>query len=887
VQPLLSTALAAVHDPTIAILSSLIYVPCLDPLLSLEQISPRPEVFGGFSEAATSRTPSDDQGTDRGSEMSEASQLVEEFASQLCELREHCGTPSLARLVELSADLAHPLARATISDKLNGKSLPSWDFVLSFVTACLRHAERSGVCDTDEQRDMRRWDDLHLQLLEDVSRSAFERRHLQAARRGLALRRANVSLQPVVGTPVSDPAPVVPRQLPPDLRVFAGREDELAILTRLADEAATSGGTVVITAIEGTAGIGKTALAVHLAHQKVDAFPDGQLYVNLRGFDAGGLTVNPSVALRGFLDDLAVPPDRIPDNLDGQAALYRSLIASRRMLVVLDNARDPDHVRPLLPGAPHCLVLVTSRNRMASLVAREGAGALPLDLLSDREAWELLGKRIGDERVNAEPEAVTEIITLCARLPLALAIVAARAVLQDHFPLAALADELRSARRTLDALSPGDPNADVRVAFSWSYDKTSHDAARLFRLLGLHGGPDIGVAAAAALADVEPHQARRLLMELSEARLLDERGPARFSTHDLLRAYASELVQETESSSAQRAAARRLLDFYLATAHAAMSEMFPLVGPIEIVAPADAPRDPSVTDYETAWAWFETEHRVLLTALDVAAAYDLDEHLWQLAWGLQDYFRRRGLWHEWASSQEVALTAAFRLGDPLAQAHCHHGIGRATSWLGRYQTAEKHFETALRIFAEHDDQLGQAHAQLDFAQMYSYQGRPQDAVPHATTALALAREAGDLRVQAKALNNGGWYAAQLGDGENALELCQQGLTLFIALEDRRGQSNTLDSVGYAHALLGNHEEALQYYERSLVLRRELGDLHGEAATLTHVGDSLEATGDLPRARSAWQDALIILEELGHTDALEVADKLARANATATTTPPTG
>ena len=299
------------------------------------------------------------------------------------------------------------------------------------------------------------------------------------------------------------PSQVMPRQLPLAARHFTGRQAELAVLIDLADQAAKADGTVVIVVIDGTAGIGKTALAVHAAHRAADRFPDGQLYVNLRGFDPAGLPIEPSDATRGFLDAFVVPGACVPAGFDAQVGLYRSFLAGRRMLVLLDNARDVGQVRPLLPGTPGCLVVVTSRNRLTGLILAEHAQPLTLGLLPATEAHDLLASRLGADRMAAEREAAQEIIDQCAGLPLALSIVASRAAAQPCFPLAALAAELPHTCAGLAGPHSGDPDTDVREVFSWSYHRLPDQSARVFRLLGLHSGPDIGAAAAAALAGAD------------------------------------------------------------------------------------------------------------------------------------------------------------------------------------------------------------------------------------------------------------------------------------------------------------------------------------------------------------------------------------------------
>jgi NB-ARC domain len=335
-------------------------------------------------------------------------------------------------------------------------------------------------------------------------------------------------------------AAVVPRQLPAAPAHFAGRQRELSSLTGWLD-AGTAAGQTVILAIGGTAGVGKTALALHWAHQVQHRFPDGQLYVNLRGFDASPAPVAPADAISVLLESLDMPTDRIPQRLDAQTGLYRSLLTGRRMLIVLDNARDEAQVRPLLPGAPTCVTLVTGRGQLAGLVATEGARPLTLDVLSETESRQLLASHLGAERVAAEAAEAAELAALCARLPLALAITAARAALRPAFPLASLIAGLRDIRQRLDWLDAGDQAADLRAVFSWSYRLLGEPAARMFRLLGAHPGPDISQAAAASLAAVCGPEARAALGELTRANLLQEQAPGRFALHDLLHASPASL----------------------------------------------------------------------------------------------------------------------------------------------------------------------------------------------------------------------------------------------------------------------------------------------------------------------------------------------------------
>jgi len=362
------------------------------------------------------------------------------------------------------------------------------------------------------------------------------------------------------------PAPrlqrVVPRQLPTAPSHFAGRAAELQALTRLVNGAGDAGGTVMISAITGTAGVGKTTLAVYWGHQVAYGFPDGQLYVNLRGFGPTGPPVTSAEAIKGFLAAYQVPSAAVPASLDTLAGLYRSLLAGTRTLVVLDNARDVDQVRPLLPASPGCLVLVTSRNQLAGLVANEGARLVTLDVLPEAEAHELLVSRLGSSRVRAEHDAVTELARLCAGLPLALGIAATRAAARPDFALTALAAELGEGQGRLDSLDTGDAAGSLREVFSWSHQQLSHSAGRLFRLMSVHPGPDMSVQAAASIAGIAVPDAQRALSELTGASLVAERSPGRYGCHDLLRTYAAEQATDCDGDVEVRAAMHRMLDHY-------------------------------------------------------------------------------------------------------------------------------------------------------------------------------------------------------------------------------------------------------------------------------------------------------------------------------------
>jgi DNA-binding SARP family transcriptional activator/Tfp pilus assembly protein PilF len=682
-----------------------------------------------------------------------------------------------------------------------------------------------------------------------------------------------------VAAPGSEEAPgpvpggTVPRQLPAAVRHFAGRIAELKTLSGLLDQTAQAPGMVVISAVSGTAGVGKTALAVHWAHQVADRFPDGQLYVNLRGFDPGGRVVAPAEAVRAFLDALGVPAQRIPPGLDAQAALYRSLLAGRRILIVLDNARDAEQARPLLPGTAGCLALVTSRNQLTALVADAGAYPLVLDLLTSDEAYQLLAHRLGPDRVAADDEAVEQIIAACARLPLALAIAAARAQ-QSGFPLATLAAELHTYGNRPNPPDTGDIRAQIQAVFSWSYTTLTQAAASLFRLLGLHPGPNITAPAAASLSGLPPAQVRPLLAELARAGLLGEQAPGRYGFHDLLRAYATGLAHSTDSDQERDAAIVRLLDHYNHTAHTATRHLNPARDPIPVPLRPSAPgaTPEPLTDYDAASGWLDAEQPVLLAAQRLAADAGRDTHAWQLAWSLDPMLHRRGRWHEQAEAWQAALPAADRLPHPAA-ATAHSLIGQTVIKLGYDEQADTHLHHALRLYTEATDSIGQAHTHYALALLWWRRDRPDRALDHARQALTLYRAAGHSPGQAAALNAVGWYHGLLGDHTRALTHCRQALTLYQQAGDRDGQAGTWDSLGYAHHHLGHHTRAADCYRHALTLLRDLGDHYNEATTLTRLGDTHHAAGQPDQARTAWTDALGILTDLDHPDANELRAKI--------------
>ncbi|GAA3837930.1 BTAD domain-containing putative transcriptional regulator [Saccharothrix violaceirubra] len=664
--------------------------------------------------------------------------------------------------------------------------------------------------------------------------------------------------------------PTPPRQLPAPPRMFTGRSRELGVL------GAGPEADLMIATISGTGGVGKTWLALHWAHRHLDRFPDGQLYVNLRGFDPGARPVAPAVAIRGFLDALGVAAGAIPSDPDAQAALYRTLVAGKRVLVVLDNAAGAGQVAPLLPGGPPCAVLITSRNRLTSLVATHGALPVPLTMFSHDEAHELLVGHLGADRLAGEPEAAEDLLRYCAGLPLALGIVTARVATDPGMPLAVPAGELRDLSTRLDALDTGD-ELNARAVFSWSYRTLGPATAKLFRLMSRHPGPEMGGSAVASLAGTPAGTVRPLLAELVRAHLLTESRHGRFAFHDLLRAYAIELADRHDTEADLRRAVHRLLDHYLHTAHTADRLLEPLRDPLVLAAAVPGAVLDRITDHRRALDWFRTELPALVGAVGLAAGHRLDEHAWQLPWTLVTFLDRSGLWTDYVATQRTALDAARRRDDRDGQARAHRLLGNALGRIGRDDDARKHFGEALDLYDDTGDRVGLARTHRAICWLLGQRGRFTEALHHATCALELFQAAGHRSGEARAVNAVGWYHSLLGDHASALRLCESALALHRELGSTDGEASTLDSIGHAHHHLGDHVRAMACFEQALSLYDELGDRNGKIESLCHLGETRQAVGDLDAAARAWRQALSIMEEVGHPDADRIRAVLARTS----------
>jgi DNA-binding SARP family transcriptional activator/Tfp pilus assembly protein PilF len=655
----------------------------------------------------------------------------------------------------------------------------------------------------------------------------------------------------------------VPRELPCGIRDFTGRETELAALSGLLGQQAGEDAppAVVISAIGGTAGVGKTALALQWAHRMADRFPDGQLYVNLRGYDLGQ-PMPATDALAGFLRALGVPGQDIPAEEDERAARYRSLLAGRRMLVVLDNAGDVGQVRPLLPGTPGCAVMVTSRDALAGLIARDGAVRLGLDLLPLADAVSLLRALIGSQ-VDADPESAAVLAARCCRLPLALRVAAELAAARPQTPLADLSGELADQQQRLDVLDVGgDPRTAVRAVFSWSYRHLDPEAARAFRLAGLHPGADFDPCAVAALTATTVAQSRRLLEVLARAHLVQPAGAGRYCMHDLLRAYAAEQAGAIDPGQQRHAALTSLLDYYARAAAGAMDALHPAEKQRRPQPPAPARPVPPPPAPPAARDWLDAQRASLVAVTAYAAGHGWPGHAVTLAGILSRYLRVDGHSPDAQAVFAAGLRAAQQTGDLAGQAQSLRGLGVVHTWQDHHPQAIDKFQSALQLYRQIGDRLGQAQTLHDLGIVDWRQGRTQEAVSHYQQALALSRDTGDRLGEGRALINLGNIATRQGDHEQAAGRYREGLAIFRELGDRNAEAIALDNLGEMLCRQGRYQQAEAHLGPALAIFRELGNRHGEADVLQNLGYAFRGQGRFQQAAGFCQQALAIFGELG-------------------------
>ena len=658
---------------------------------------------------------------------------------------------------------------------------------------------------------------------------------------------------------------LVPAQLPLDVAGFTGRERELEQLESLAVAEADSA--MVICVIDGTAGIGKTALAVRFAHRVARRFEDGQLYVNLRGFDPRQPPLLPEEALRGFLHGLGVHPGRIPVDIADLEGAYRSLVARRRVLVVLDDAASVDQVRPLLPGTHTCMVLVTSRSRLGGLAARDGARRITLDVLAHDEAMALLAWIVGRERVTAEQDACHAVTGLCGSLPLALRIAAEWAVTHPSSPLSELATRLNDERTRLGVLATDDDEtAAVRPVLSSSYRSLPPDAARAFRLLALHAGPEFSVPAASALLAVSPADAGRLLEALTSRHLLQEPQPGRYRFHDLLRLYAAERAEDDEAPADRADALRRVLGWYLQTANATDTVLIPqrLRPPREPV-PGITP-EIAFSARDEALDWCEAECANIIAAVGQAADSGQYDTAWKLCMALTGFFYLRKHWAYQISAYRTGLRAARQAGNAYGETWILINLGVACRELGRFDEALQHFQAALTIARRTGDAWAEGYAQTNIGDTHHAAQRFENAADHYLRALAIAQEieqrTGQDPGQDITLTSLANTYRMLSRFDDALNCSGRALAIARENGDRWGEGFAHHSIGDTFRDLGQFREAIDHLQQGLTIREEIGDQHGQARILHSLGSALRDAGQIGAAYMAWSQAIAIFHDLG-------------------------
>ena len=756
-----------------------------------------------------------------------------EFIDALARLRIWAGAPSYRRLAKLVGPTLRPpqeLAQSTLADLFQPRRRR---IDVDLATATVR-ALGLG------EAEVARW------------RTACVRVQTQA--------HAQTHLRP---PPRADGPMAVYRQLPADLATFHGREKELARLMAraMAPEGGTAPATVVVSAIEGMAGIGKTRFAVHAAHAlvAVGRFADVQLYVNLRGFDPESAPADPAAVLDGFLRQLGVPPADMPPGLDERAAMFRDRLHERSALVLLDNAADENQVLPLIPAGPDCLVLITSRRSLAGL---DGAELCRLDVFSPGEALDLLVRIVGAERVAAEPEAAERIGELCGRLPLAVGLVAARLRARTAWSLHAMANRL--AEDGLEAFSAGDRR--LRAVFDLSYRELPDPAQRLFRALGAFPGDDFGAETAAAAAGLGATHARTLLEQLCDEYLLQERTSGRYSSHDLLRGYARQVQSESEPEWAEVAA--RLVSYYLHTADNADRALSPAAPLDREIPPGCTPTE--FADREAALAWFDLEYANLLAILEFALDRGDLHAAAQLPMIMSGYFFLRARASDWAKTMRVSVAAAKELGDVKAQGTAWRLLGMALSSAGDPSGGAEATQEAVTASGAAGDSRGRASALNNLAVMYErYLDRKEEARELLREALAEHRRIGNRVGEGTTLQAIGSLELGMGDPDGAVESCEQALAMHRATGRRPEAAQALHLIGQAHDLAGRPAEAEAAHLEALAESRASGARRTEARCLHRLGLLRRAAGDDAAAVEHLRQALAVCAELDDPLAAEI------------------
>ncbi|MFB7273553.1 tetratricopeptide repeat protein [Streptomyces sp. NPDC056244] len=658
------------------------------------------------------------------------------------------------------------------------------------------------------------------------------------------------------------PVPV-PQQLPGDVRGFVNRTTDLERLDAELDLDGDGAGSVPVRVIAGTAGVGKTSLAVYWAHRAKEHFPDGQLYVNLRGYDPGA-PLNPAQALERFLVALGVPAGVVPTDLEARAAMYRTLLADKKILIVLDNAATVGQVRPLLPGAGRCLTLITSRSRLSGLVARNGAQRMTLEVFEESAAVELLHGTTAGYRIDDDQE-VLELARLCARLPLALRVAAERAAARPRVPLGMLIEDLRDESSLWDALSSEDDDeADaVRTVFAWSYRALSAEAARLFRLLGLNPSPEFSAHAAAAIGASPLNQARRLLDALVGAHLLEQIGPDRYQFHDLLRAYATDQTRRLDTAEDRHVALQRVLTWYLHTADAlAEADRRRGFRRVALGLPGDDVRPLQFTTFREAMDWFRTEQSNLLAAVRGAADAGLDRMAWQLPAVLRSIYASNNLFEDWFTAGRLGLEAARRCDDQEGQAVLLEILGMACRQSHQLNEAVNYYQAALQIRRKARDRYGEAWLLNLLGTVYFDGHKVNDAYVHLKQSVDLCRDLGYAELISDPTTNLCAISRQLGRLDEAIGLGRRALAAYREAGDRYGEADALGVLCEAHLELGQLDLAASLAEESLAIAHELDNRLLEGWVLIRRGKIQHACGEIDQALVSYHRSATIHRRVG-------------------------
>jgi DNA-binding SARP family transcriptional activator len=670
------------------------------------------------------------------------------------------------------------------------------------------------------------------------------------------------------------PGPV-PAQLPADIRDFTGRSGQVERLHELlaGADGEDSPGAVRVVVVMGSGGLGKTALAVHAAHLLASRFPDGQLYANLLGATQ---PVAAAEVLARFLRDLGMEGHRIPLGEEERAAHFRTRLAGKQVLIVLDDARDAAQVQPLLPGSASCAVLVTARGTLPELV---GSEVIDLDVLPRPEARALFGVVAGEERVTAEPVATEAVLKACAGLPLAIRIAGARLARRGGGTVRALAERLSDERRRLDEFRMG--NLAVRACFEVSFTSLPGpvtpgglDPARAFRLLGLWTGPSIGLPAAAGLLGEPELATADALYMLVDAHLLESPAPEQYRFHDLLRVYAADRALTEEAEADRREAITRALAWYLYSAEAA-ARMISRQRRQVPLGPVPAALHPlAFATLEEALTWCDHERLELMAATQLAAASGLHELAWKLPAAAMVFYSRRSHWADWVAAHQIGLASARTVGDRLAEAWMLNNLGMAYG-VQRMEESVTYLEQALDLSRELGNGPAEAQAATNVANTYFRLGNYAEARIAAERSIDIERKVGNRFGEGIGLGILGCACRELGEFGAAIEFLQQALAISRELGERDFEAETLTDLGEAYLGLGQLAYATNCLEDSLAIRESIGDRHGQAATLQRLGQANWRAGNVGKARAQLAEAIALYDDLrDHAQAADVRAALA-------------